>query len=131
MNDASTNSNESQRQVDPMLRSGLFGVASVCMLGGVLRAFGVGEWDWQTLLFFVSAGVMFLLPWATHVKLGKDGFEVQLPDSVNSIGVGGPRKPDAIPTPASVAALGPAAATEALLADPTHEDDPQRGKWGG
>jgi hypothetical protein len=117
------------------VRPALFVLAALSALGGVLRGTGCTSMDWQTMLFFFAAGIILLLPWATKIKLSKEGVEMEMPSSVRELGVGGKTDLKASP-PAAGKPDAPISLTKRIAAAAPnlgikHPDDPQKDMWGG
>jgi hypothetical protein len=120
--------------LSPNVRGTLFLLAALSAAGGVLRGTGCKSMDWQTLLFFFAASLILLLPWATKIKLGKEGVEMELPNSVRELGVGG-KTEDKSPPPTAGKPDTNVSLARQIAAAPAlgikHPDDPQKGMWGG
>ena len=86
-------------------------------------------------MFFFAAGLILLLPWATKIKRSKEGVEMEMPNSVKELGVGGKTRDQALPpaagTPHANLSLTKRIAAAALALGIKHPDDPQKVMWGG
>ena len=144
-NSDSTNPNQTPG-LQPGVQFGLIAIATLTVGGGVMRAIGRGTWDRDTLMFFLAAAIIILLPWVAKLKFGKDGFELEMQRSeyekakklVDQLGAGSPSSPGKAKSLATEGVDDFDGLARDVLAPetvptkpPTDEADPQKGQFGG
>lgn len=85
-------SNSQPFKLRPGVCTAIFVLSGATALGGVMRAMDLGTWDWETLLFFLGAAIILLLPSAAKIEFKKDGVTIEMPESAKELGIGGKRQ---------------------------------------
>jgi hypothetical protein len=108
-------------------------LAFLCIGAAILRALSEGNTniDWQVLLFFLTSGVLLMLPYWTKFNLSKDGVELGFgtpadKKALKEFGAGGIKTgSEAV----DLAGHAPGGAKNQITGELS--DDPQKGLWGG